>query len=140
MSAVTWDEAALAGSVGRRPLRRHLSLVPSPAGADGSGTTVGADLSGGLQLTRRGRLAVTVVVLALVALAALVGVRSALAAPAPVAAVPASTVTVAAGDTLSQIAARELPGVVDGVARIQIANNLSGTAISAGARLTIPAH
>ncbi|MFN8046410.1 MAG: LysM peptidoglycan-binding domain-containing protein [Dermatophilaceae bacterium] len=132
MSAVTWDEVALTGSPSRMPQRRHLALVP-PAPEVAAATT-------GFRLTRRGRLALTMLVLALVSVVTLLGVRSATATPATAAGVPASTVTVAAGETLSGIAARELPGVADGVARLQIANNLDSSAISAGATLVIPAH
>ena len=79
--------------------RRHLTLVPT---GDGSPP---ADC----RLTRRGRLAITLVVLALAVTAAVVGVNRAFAAPA--AAAPLATVTVASGDTLSAIAAREMPGL-----------------------------
>ena len=50
--------------------------------------------------------------------------------------------TVAAGEPLSGIAARELPAlsVREGVARLQVINNLSTTAISAGQVLVIPAN
>ena len=91
MSALTWDEVGVVESTPRR----HLTLVPT-------GDEVA---TGGLQLTRRGRLAITLVVLALAVIAAVVGVNRAFAAPA--AAAPLATVTVASGDTLSAIAARE---------------------------------
>lgn len=130
MSALAWDEAALTGSPTCMP-RRHLSLVPAPSAAAGSGS--------GLRMTRRGRLALTLLALALITVAVFAGVRQANAAPGEVA--PLATVTVAAGETLSEIAARELPmlPIADGVAKIQIANNLNSPAISAGATLTIPA-
>ena len=95
MSALTWDEVGVVESTPRR----HLTLVPT--GDEVAG--------GGLQLTRRGRLALTLVVLALAVIAAVVGVNRAFAAPA--AAAPLATVTVASGDTLSAIAAREMPGL-----------------------------
>lgn len=137
MSALTWDEAALSGSalagsalagsaVGRP--RRHLTLVPTGSAVAATGE--------GVQLTRRGRLAITLLVVAAVLVAAFVGMRGATGAVAPIA-----TVSIASGETLSAIAARELPSlpVAEGVARIQIANNLSTTAISAGQTLSIPA-
>lgn len=130
MSALTWDEAALAGSTMGVP-RRHLSLVPT-------GAAVAVDQAD-VRLTRRGRLAITVLVMLAVLVAAFLGVRSATATPGAI--TPVATVTVASGETLSAIAARELPGlpVAEGVARIQVANNLSTTAISAGQDLSIPA-
>ena len=52
------------------------------------------------------------------------------------------TVTVEAGQTLSSIAARELPDmpVREGVARLQLANGLSSSDVHAGQVLQIPAH
>ena len=85
MSALTWDEVGVVESTPRR----HLTLVPT-------GDEVA---TGGLQLTRRGRLALTLVVLALAVIAAVVGVNRAFAAPA--AAAPLATVTVASGAEVS---------------------------------------
>lgn len=126
MSALTWDEVGVVESTPRR----HLTLVPT-------GDEFAAS---GLQLTRRGRLAITLVVLALAVIAAVVGVNRAFAAPA--AAAPLATVTVASGDTLSAIAAREMPGlpIREAVQRLQIANNLNSAAISAGASIVIPSY
>ena len=120
MSALTWDEVGVVESTPRR----HLTLVPT-------GDEVAAS---GLQLTRRGRLAITLVVLALAVIAAVVA--------APAAAAPLATVTVASGDTLSAIAAREMPGlpIREAVQRLQIANNLNSAAISAGASIVIPSY
>ena len=125
MSALTWDEVGVVESTPRR----HLTLVPT-------GDEVAAS---GLQLTRRGRLAITLVVLALAVIAAVVGVNRAFA---PAAAAPLATVTVASGDTLSAIAAREMPGlpIREAVQRLQIANNLNSAAISAGASIVIPSY
>lgn len=144
MSALTWEDVAVTGAAApadvptrdvRMPSARHLRLVPSVGGdvaVDGSG----------LALTRRGRLAITVVVLVAFVLAVAIGMSMATAAPAPIASVAGSSVTVAAGETLSGIAARELPAlsVREGVARLQVINNLSTTAISAGQVLVIPAN
>ena len=115
MSALTWDEVGVVESTPRR----HLTLVPT--GDEVAG--------GGLQL-----------VLALAVIAAAVGVNRAFAAPA--AAAPLATVTVASGDTLSAIAAREMPGlpIREAVQRLQIANNLNSAAISAGASIVIPSY
>lgn len=136
MSAVTWEEAGLAGvdtPIGRMP-RRHLSLVPA-------GDAVAESAKGGVQLTRRGRLAITLLIAGLVLVAAFVGIRQATATPSYAIVGSGVSVTVAAGETMSQIAARELPSlpIREGVARIQILNNLSTTAISAGQTLAIPA-
>ena len=51
------------------------------------------------------------------------------------------SVVVQPGDTLSEIAAAELSGVsvADGVARLQLANNLSSPQIEAGQTLLVPA-
>ena len=55
---------------------------------------------------------------------------------------PVHTVTVQAGQTLSAIAAHELPEmpVREGVARLQLANGLSSSEVHAGQVLQIPAH
>jgi len=49
--------------------------------------------------------------------------------------------TVAAGQTLSEVAAAQLPGlpVNEGVARIQVANGLNTSQVHAGQSLLIPA-
>jgi hypothetical protein len=54
---------------------------------------------------------------------------------------PARSVTVEGGQTMSAIAARELPDlpVPEGVARIQLANRLSSSDVHAGQVLRIPA-
>lgn len=148
MSALTWDDVVVDGTSARKgahalgPARdvrmssaRHLHLVPAPSGAADMGAS-------SLSLTRRGRLAMTVgVALAFVA-AIIIGMSFATAAPAPIASVAGPSVTVAAGETLSGIAARELPdlSIREGIARIQVINNLSTTAISAGQVLVIPAN
>ena len=53
---------------------------------------------------------------------------------------PAKTVTVAPGQTLSEVAAAELPelSISDGIVAIQLANRLSTAQVSAGQQLTIP--
>lgn len=108
--------------------RPRLHLVPSPVEVPARST--------GVRLTRRGRVTV-ILAAALIVLIALGSWASSLGGS-----VSATTVTVQPGETLSQIAARDLPelSVAEGVARIQLANNLSGTEIGAGQSLTIPAH
>jgi LysM domain-containing protein len=55
---------------------------------------------------------------------------------------PVHTVTVESGQTLSSIAARELPGlpVREGVVQIQLANGLSSSDVHIGQILQIPAR
>ena len=108
--------------------RPQLRLVPT-----------GPDVEPGvrpIRLSRRGRL---------VRAAGLLAVTTALAwtvltVSAGATALP-HTVTVEAGQTLSAIAARELPDVPvrEGVARIQLANGLSSGDVHAGQVLQIPA-
>ena len=130
MSALTWGtDVGYAGSpssprAGHQ--RPHLVLVPGgPEAAS----------MGGLRLTRRGRLALVVLVVSLMAaLGVLTGLRSAGAAE------PARVVKVEAGQTLSQIAAAELPdySISAGIVAIQLENGLSTAQVSAGQRLMIP--
>ena len=88
-----------------------------------------------LRLTRLGRLVVALLVAAAVAVLG-VGLAGQLATAgsAP------RAVTVVSGDTLSEIAARELPGlpIADGIIEIQLANSLSTSQVHAGQTLLIP--
>ena len=87
------------------------------------------------RLTRRGRLVVALLVAMAVALLAL-----ALAGQLASAAGPPRSVTVEAGQTLSEIAARELPqlAITDGIVELQLANNLSTSHVHEGQTLFIP--
>jgi hypothetical protein len=90
-----------------------------------------------LRLTRFGRLVVTLFVTAvLVALGLGLAGQLATAAGAP------RSVTVEPGQTLSGIAARELPDlpVSEGVAELQLANSLSTSMIHVGQRIVIPSR
>ena len=91
-----------------------------------------------VRLSRRGRLVRTAGAIALVGALGW-GVATAVTAGATA---PLNTVTVEAGQTLSSIAARELPDmpVREGVARLQLANGLSSSDVHAGQVLQIPAH
>ena len=122
MSAVAWDPTDL-GYAGRP------HLVVLPGGGQG-----GRAASGGLRVTRRGRLALVVVVLSLAAVLGMVGLRGAGASE------PTRTVTVGAGQTLSEVAAAELPAlsISQGILAIQLANSLSTAQVSAGQELVIP--
>jgi LysM domain len=109
------------------PSRPRLHLVPT--GPDVVGRPV--------RISRRGRLARTVGALAIVAALGWTVVTAVTAG----ATVPQHTVTVDAGQTLSSIAARELPDlpVREGVAQIQLANGLSSSDVHVGQVLRIPA-
>jgi len=114
-------------------LRPRLVLVPT-------GDAVPSAAPGRLRLTRAGRLAITVTVAALLLAVVTVSLLSrAGAAPATVA---DHAVTVAQGQTLSEIAARELPNlsVADAVAELQLANNLASAHVHAGQVLVVPAR
>ncbi len=124
MSAIAWEPAEVRAPA---PTRPTLTLLEGGGGAGVAG--------GGLRLTRRGRAVLLVLLAVLVAATvAVTGIGGAGAAPAP------HTVTVLAGETLSEVAARELPGlsISDGVVAIQLANRLSTAQVSAGEELVIP--
>ena len=127
MSAAPWGRPEIgdAGSpAGGRP---HLVLLPGGAGQELSD-------GGGLRLTRRGRVVLGVLALVCVALLGGVGIRGAGAEE------PARTVTVGPGQTLSDVAAAELPdlSISEGIVAIQLANRLSTAQVSSGQQLTIP--
>ncbi|MCA1781819.1 MAG: LysM peptidoglycan-binding domain-containing protein [Dermatophilaceae bacterium] len=88
-----------------------------------------------LAVPRWVRLAVTLSVVA-VLVTTLLGVGGAGAATAPL-----GSVEVRSGQTLSQIAVAEMPGVpvAEAVAQIQLANNLPSTHVTAGQVIVIPA-
>ena len=112
--------------VSRHPRRPHLVVLP------GGGQQVAA--TSGVRLTRRGRLALVALVVALAAVLGMVGLRGAGAAEPP------RTVTVEAGQTLSEVAAAELPSmsISEGILAIQLANAMSTAQVSAGQELVIP--
>lgn len=110
----------------RMPSRPHLVLVPT--GPD-------APRRRRVRRTRLGRLAVTVVVTGM-----LIGLALSVVSGSGGAGGARYPVTVAPGQTLSEIAAHELPGVPvsDAVADIQLANNLPSGQVEAGQVLVIP--
>ena len=131
MSALAWGaDVGYAGSPSSPPSgNQHPHLVLLPGGP------ARAARRSGLRLTRRGRLAVVVFVVSLMAaLGVAAGLRSAGAAE------PARVVTVDAGQTLSEIASAELPdySISAGIVAIQLENGLSTAQVSAGQRLVIP--
>ncbi|WP_377641803.1 LysM peptidoglycan-binding domain-containing protein [Oryzobacter terrae] len=129
MSAVAWDPADL-GSVGARAPRRP-QLVVLPGGREGGAAAPAA----AVRITRRGRLALLALALATAGVLGLTGLSGAGAAE------PLTVVTVAPGQTLSEIAATQLPdlSVSTGIVAIQVANELNSAQVSAGQQLVIPA-
>ena len=88
-----------------------------------------------LRLTRFGRLVVTLLVAGVVSFLG-VGLAGQLASATG----EPRTITVQSGQTLSGIAARELPDLTpaEGVVELQIANALSTTAVHTGQQLVLP--
>lgn len=109
----------------RRPWLRLVPTGPSVAGRRRSG----------LVLTRRGRLALCVLVMVAAVSVLTVGAQAFASGAAPV-----STVTVSAGQTLSDVAHEALPSwpVGEAVARIQVLNDLNSLQVNAGQTLQIP--
>ena len=121
-AARAWEVAPLEV----RPGRPVLHLVPSGRAAVGRPA---------VKVTRFGRLLITASTVAVVTLLAvtILGVGSAGASID-------HRITVRAGQTLSQVAATELPQlpVSEGVAQIQLANDLNTSQVHAGQELAIP--
>ncbi len=120
-------------AVGRSTRRGHLRLVGS-----GEGGADGVSGEAPLRVTRRGRLLITLTVVAsLVVLVAVLTTVGATGAPGP-----EQTVTVQSGQTLSEVAATNLPGlsINDAVVELQLANDLSSLHVHAGQELVIPAR
>ncbi len=120
MSAVT------AEPIHPAPTGRHLRLVPAPEALFAPAPR--------LQITRKGRLVATIG--AVVALAAVAAITLALVLPAAA----ASEVIVQPGQTLSEIAGSELPGVpLDrAIVQVQLANDMSSVQVQSGQTLVIP--
>ena len=132
MSAVTWESLPVhpVGRDDRAAIRRgHLSLVPPAQPVRRPG----------LHLTRLGRLVLTLLALAVVVAFTTAALGGGPGSSAPL--VPDHAVTVGSGQTLSQIASSELPGLpLDvAVARLQLANGLNTTAVHVGEILVVPA-
>ena len=111
-------------------------LVLVPTGPDAARPTRTARATQPpMRLTRFGRLVVALLVAAVVSVLG-VGLAGQLASATG----EPRTVTVRSGQTLSGIAARELPELTtsEGVVELQIANGLSTTAIHSGQQLVIP--
>lgn len=130
MTALTATRSHVGSPIGvpaARPARsRHLVSIPT-------GESVAAQTQGGLRLTRRGRLAMTTMTLAVATVAG-----AGMAFGGPVGAAP--EVTVEQGQTLGSIAEAEMSGVPtrEAVTQIQVANGLTSGHVHAGQTLTIP--
>ena len=124
--------------LGQRPT---LTLVQGGLGSDArdSGARAVPGLQGRLRLTRRGRMLLAGFVAALALAISLVAGGAFASASAPSSG--PRTITVQPGDTLSQIAAREMPGMPIGnaVVDLQVANQLTNAGVTAGDTLVIPA-
>jgi hypothetical protein len=131
-AAVAWDIAtapvAAPGRLPGRPVRPSLTSVPC-------GEAAVARPAAPVRITRAGRLAVTLTVAVALAVLALVLFPGGASGTF----IDHST-TVQSGQTLSEVAARELPQlpVADAVARIQVANDLASAQVHAGQSLLIP--
>jgi hypothetical protein len=126
MSALEWSPTDIGYAGSAAPRRPHLVVLTGGAGRPAE--------AGPVRITRRGRLALVALVLAIIAVVGLMGMRGAGAAEAfPV-------VTVAPGQTLSEVALAELPelSISQGILAIQVANQLSTAQVSAGQQLVIP--
>ena len=132
MSAIAIAESHLSRARGLAGSRPRLVLVPT--GADAARVARAARPA--VRLTRFGRL----VLMLFVSTAVIVGAVGAAGSFAS-AAGPAQTITIEAGQTMSQIAAERLPdlSINDGVVAIQLANGLSTPHLHVGEQLVIPA-
>jgi LysM domain len=128
-AAVAWDLSTAPVRVPARPARPRLVLVPT-------GDVLPAEPARHVRLTRAGRLAITLTMAIAAAVLALSMFGGGSAAPA----IDHAT-TVEQGQTLSQIAAEQLPQlpVAEAVAQLQLANNLPSAHVHAGQSLVIPA-
>ncbi|HEV7148559.1 MAG TPA: LysM peptidoglycan-binding domain-containing protein [Pedococcus sp.] len=126
-AAVAWDIDPAGVDLPSRPTRPQLVSVPC-------GDEVAS--APAIRLTRAGRLCATTAVAV-----ALVVVAITLFSGGASATVIDHSTTVRSGQTLSEIAARQLPqlAVGDAVARIEVVNNLTSSQVHAGQTLLIPA-
>ncbi len=129
-AAVAWELDPTPGRMPSRTARPQLRLV-------GPRERALAPVRQATRLNRRGRLVITLMVSA-AALTLAVGLATSVSASAP--RIDHAT-TVSAGQTLSEVAAAQLPGlpINEAVARIQLANGLNTSQVNAGQSLLIPA-
>jgi hypothetical protein len=147
MSAGAVEELAPEPRVPSRTVRPPLRLVasdgtlcPDPCFDNGERfdlrVLAPAPKRPGLRFTRRGRLTITLLALVAVATLAMVLATSVDAAAPQI----DHAATVSAGQTLSEVAATQLPSlpIRDAVAWIQLANGLNTSQVHAGQLLLIP--
>ena len=117
-------------------------IVMPPARADvvATGPRSRAPARSALRLTRRGRLVLTMAILAVGVVLALVGARAASAGSSAPAVVAPQSVTVQPGQSLWQIASAAVPGadVRDVIIDIKELNGMGSSALSAGQVLRLP--
>ena len=131
-TAAAWDTLPL-----QAPARRPQLVVIEGGAQAGAGEDAPRSLGATvLSIPRWVRLALTLSVAA-VALSLVLGVGGAGATSAPL-----GEVQVRPGQTLSEIARAEMPGLptAEAVARIQLANNLPSSQVTAGQVLVIPGY
>ena len=128
-AAVAWELAPTPGRMPLRTTRPQLRLVLP-------GERAVAPMRAALRLNRRGRLLITLTVLAAATTLGLMLATSVMASGPQI----DHATTVSAGQTLSEVAAAQLPGlpINEGVARIQLANGLNTSQVHAGQSLLIP--
>lgn len=139
MSAIAVEDLSPVELGAGAPRRNHLRAVrPGERAADRSGpVTRDRCRRSRLVLTRRGRLAVTLSVVTLVALAAVATLGM-----FPAGAADGQTVVVQPGQTLSHLAVTHLPELPmsQGIVQIQLANGMNSLDVQAGTELVIPGN
>jgi len=142
----TLEDVMSAGAIGvfspqparmpSRTARLKLRLVGAQERL-GPGEHACATAGSAIRFTRRGRLVITLMAVAAVVTLAMVLAASVDAAPPQI----DHATTVLAGQTLSEVAAVQLPSlpIRDAVARIQLVNGLNSLQVHAGQSLLIPA-
>ncbi len=138
MSAlVVWEGSYVAPGSSRRGGWRAARVMGRAEGARSLSVVVEAAAQPGLRLTRRGRLAATLVIFAVACFVGLCFVAQLAGVPSQ----SSHVTTVRPGQSLGQIAAVEFPQLPpsQGVARIRLANSLNTADVVAGQRLIIPA-
>ena len=133
-AAVAWELAPTPRRMPSRTVRPELRLV-----LPGERVVVPVRLA--TRINRRGRLLVSLTVLAAATALGLTLATSVMASGPQIDAPQIHSVTtVSAGQTMSDVAAAQLPGlpINEGVARIQLANGLNTSQLHAGQSLLIP--
>jgi LysM repeat protein len=132
--------------VARPATGQLVRTLPRPVPGRGAGRasharSVAGVRTGALHLTRMGRLAVTLLVMGVLAGAVALALAPGSGAAGAVSATQ-NVIVVQPGQTLSGLAQAYLPhrGLIDGVSAIQLANGLSSDRVLAGQRLVIPAR